>query len=90
MTVPKPPTYTAEQADAWARERGEAAERKRLETSEAADRRTALEIWKAEGGDPADFEREWPSIRKEQLRRRVIDRAEAARRATADYWRERF
>jgi len=73
--------YTLEQfeADRAARERDQ--ERRNQERRERAEKAAAWKAWKAEGGSEADFERERPKIRDEGRRRRIFERASAARSA---------
>ena len=68
--------YTMEQflADKEAREK----EQERRERTEKGEARRA---WKDEGSSEEDFEREWPKIRDEGRRRRIFERAQAARAA---------
>ncbi len=53
----------------------EAEKKARHERMEKTDARLA---WLAEGGDEASFERQWPSLRDEARRRRVMERSEQA------------
>lgn len=67
-------------------ERAEAARRARLEEEARAEReerekRAAFRSWTAQGGAPQDFEAEWPAMRAEATRRRVLE-ADAAARAS--------
>jgi hypothetical protein len=73
--------YTAEmhQAHVEAEEKRKAEEeRQRLERSE---KETARRAWLADGGRAGDFEREWPGLRNEARRRRVVDADREAREA---------
>lgn len=47
---------------------------------EERDKQAAFRSWVAQGGAPGDFEREWPAMRAETIRRRTLD-AEADARA---------
>jgi hypothetical protein len=52
--------------------------------AERVERNAARAAWLASGGDDGSFEAQWPSLRDEARRRRVLDRsgqAEAAARA---------
>jgi hypothetical protein len=71
--------YTLEQfeADRQAREEREAKEEE--ERRERADKGAAKAAWIRDGGNARDFEREWPTLRDEQRRRRVMDADQRAR-----------
>ena len=73
--------YTMEQflADKEAREKEQ--ERREQERSERTEKGEARRAWKDEGSSEEDFEREWPKIRDEGRRRRIFERAQAARAA---------
>lgn len=62
------------------------AEEKRKAAEEQAhkdrtEKETARRAWTADGGNAADFEREWPTLRDEGRRRRVVDADRRAREA---------
>jgi hypothetical protein len=46
---------------------------------ESTEREAARRVWLADGGREADFEREWPTLRDEGRRRRVVDADQKAR-----------
>lgn len=52
------------------------------ESRERHERLSAERDYLAEGGDAKAFEREWPAIKAESLRRRTADREEQRRRAS--------
>jgi Ni/Co efflux regulator RcnB len=65
-------------------ERAEADRRARLEEGARAEReerekRAAFRDWTAQGGNPQDFEAEWPAMRTAATRRRVEESAASAR-----------
>jgi len=62
-------------------------ERERAERIEAELKAAARMSW---GGTEAEFEREWPTMRVEMLRKRTIADAEAARSRFADQVRGFF
>jgi hypothetical protein len=43
------------------------------------ERELLLRAWKADGGSEADFRREWPRLRDEARRQRVLDADRRAR-----------
>ncbi|HVG21249.1 MAG TPA: hypothetical protein VNI02_19540 [Blastocatellia bacterium] len=55
-------------------------EKQRAE-AEKTLRAEALQTWVANGGDEASFKKEWPSIRSEMLKRKVLEQDEERRRA---------
>jgi hypothetical protein len=70
--------YTKEMHEAYRQEQDEKAakeEEKRRESMEEAARRA----WLVDGGSEADFQREWPKLRDEGRRRRVVDADRRAR-----------
>src|SRR4051794_36462751 len=74
--------YTAEMHAAY-RARVEEEERKEREAArERTEKESARRAWLADGGREADFEKEWPKLRDEGRRQRVID---ADRRAREEF-----
>jgi hypothetical protein len=71
--------YTQEmyQADLKAREEAKAKEEQ--ERKEATEKESARRAWLADGGSEADFEKEWPKLRDEGRKRRVMDADRTAR-----------
>jgi hypothetical protein len=77
--------YTLEQfgADKQVREEREAREEE--ERKERAEKGAAKRAWLRDGGNARDFERQWPTLRDEARKKRVMDadsRARANQRAT--------
>ena len=70
----------AEQGRAEQRERAKREEAARSEREER-EKRAAFRNWTAQGGNPGDFEAEWPAMRAEATRRRVLDADAEARAA---------
>jgi hypothetical protein len=71
--------YTAEMHEEYRREQDEKEEQKRQERTERTEKESARRVWMADGGREADFEREWPRLRDEGRRRRVVDADKRAR-----------
>jgi hypothetical protein len=71
--------YTAEMHEAYRREQDEKEEQKRQERAERTEKESARLEWIRDGGREADFEREWPRLRDEGRRRRVVDADKRAR-----------
>jgi len=64
----------------YRKEQDEKAARKTEGRSERMEKESARRAWIADGGAGADFfEREWPKLRDEGQRRRVVDAARRAR-----------
>jgi hypothetical protein len=42
---------------------------------------STLHSWVASGGSEEEFEQEWPTLRREMLRQRTLEREESARAA---------
>ena len=75
---------TPEDVDRMVAEKEAEAEAEAKARRERLEKHTALAAWRAEGGDDASFEREYPKLRDEARRRRVVEqtgRAEAAARS---------
>ena len=73
--------YTLEDFEAYRKEQDEKATKEAEERRERTEKESARRAWLADGGNSGDFEREWPKLRDEGRRRRVID---ADRRARED------
>ena len=71
--------YTLEQfeADKQAREEREAKQKE--ERQEKAEREAARRAWIRDGGNPRDFERQWPELRDEARKQRVMSADARAR-----------
>ena len=64
--------YTAEMHEEYRRQQDEKAAREQQERRERTEKESARRTWLAEGGRTEDFEREWPQLRDEGRRRRVV------------------
>ena len=73
--------YTLEQHQEYRRQQDEKAAREEQERRESVEKGNAYNAWVRDGGRPADFEREWPKLRDELRRRRLVDADEQARAA---------
>jgi len=71
--------YTLEDHEAYRKEQEEKAAREAEERRERMEKASARRAWLADGGKEADFEREWPKLRNEGRRRRVVDADRRAR-----------
>ena len=73
------PKYTAEMHEEYRRQQDEKAAKEEQERRERTEKESARRAWLAEGGRVEDFEREWPQLRDEGRRRRVVDADRRAR-----------
>lgn len=73
--------YTLEDHEAYRKEQDEKAAKEADERRERTEKETARRAWLADGGTEADFQREWPKLRDEGRRRRVVDADRRAREA---------
>jgi hypothetical protein len=71
--------YTLEDHEAYRKEQDEKAAKEEEARNARVEKEAARCAWKADGGSEADFEREWPKLRDEGRRRRVMDADRAAR-----------
>ena len=71
---------TTEDVDAMAAQKDAEAEAEHKARRERTEKNDAYAAWITQGGDEASFEKEWPTLRDEARRRRVIDANEEARR----------
>jgi hypothetical protein len=71
--------YTLEDHEAYRKEQDEKAAKEEEARREKTEKESARRAWMADGGKVADFEREWPKLRDEGRRRRVVDAARRAR-----------
>jgi hypothetical protein len=71
--------YTLEDHEAYRQEQDEKAAREAEERREQMEKESARGAWLADGGNQEDFEREWPKLRDEGRRRRVVDADRRAR-----------
>jgi len=78
--------YTAEMHEKYRKEQDEKAAAAAQARREGREKESARRAWLADGGNAADFERQWPKLRDEARGQRVLGadaRArEAQRRAT--------
>jgi hypothetical protein len=72
-------TYTKEMHEAYRRNVDEQAKRKEEANRERTERESARQAWIRDGGAEADFQREWPRLRDEGRRRRIVDADRRAR-----------
>jgi hypothetical protein len=73
--------YTMEMHEEYRRKEDEKAAKLEQERRERMEKETARQAWLADGGREGDFEREWPKLRDEGRRRRVVDADRHAREA---------
>jgi hypothetical protein len=71
--------YTKEMHEEYRQEQDEREAKKKEEQRERVEKESARRVWMADGGREADFEREWPRLRAEGRRRRVVDADKRAR-----------
>jgi len=71
--------YTEEMHEAYRKEQDEKAAREAEGRSERMEKESARRAWIADGGSEADFERDWPKLRDEGRRRRVLGADRRAR-----------
>lgn len=74
--------YTKEMHEAYRKEQDEKAARAAEEQRERTKKGSARQAWLADGGAEADFEREWPKLRDQGRRQRVVDADKRAREET--------
>ncbi len=72
--------YTREMFEEYRRQQDEKAAKEAEERHETAERESARRAWIRDGGNERDFKRQWPEMRDEARRRRIMD---ADRRARA-------
>lgn len=72
-------TYTKEMHEAYRKEQDEKAAKEEEARNERMEKESARRAWMADGGREADFEKEWPKLRDEGRRRRVVDADRRAR-----------
>ena len=71
--------YTKETHEAYRKEQDEKAAKEEEKRREMTEKESARRAWLADGVTEADFEREWPKLRDEGRRRRVVDADRRAR-----------
>ena len=72
-------TYTKEMHEAYRQKEDEKAAKEEEARNERMEKESARRAWLGDGGREADFEKEWPKLRDEGRRRRVVDAARRAR-----------
>lgn len=85
-----PPSISPEQVALNKQRAKEQREQEERESKERHDRDVALEAWRAEGGDPGEFDVQWPELRDEARRRAVSERIEQQRRNSNRAYKETF
>jgi hypothetical protein len=65
--------YTKEDFLEYRRKVDEKAKKEEEAKRERTEKESARRAWLADGGSEADFEKEWPSLRNQARRKRVID-----------------
>ena len=71
--------YTLEDHEAYRRQQDKKAAKEEEARRERTEKESGRRAWLADGGSEADFEREWPKLRDEGRRRRVVDADSRAR-----------
>lgn len=71
--------YTKAIYEQFRKEQDEKAKKKEEANRERMEKESARRAWLADGGSAGDFEREWPKLRDEGRRRRVMDADHRAR-----------
>jgi hypothetical protein len=71
--------YTAEDHLEFRRRQDEQAKKEEEANRERTEKESARRVWLADGGREANFEKEWPKLRDEGRRQRVIDADRRAR-----------
>lgn len=72
-------TYSKEMHEHFRKEQDAKAARVEEDHRERTERESLLRAWLADGGSEADFRREWPRLRDEERRQRVLDADKHAR-----------
>jgi hypothetical protein len=73
--------YTKADHEAYRARIQEQERREQQEITERTEKESARRAWLADGGRAEDFEKEWPNLKNEGRRRRVIDADRRAREA---------
>ncbi len=71
--------YTLEQFEAEKQAREEREAKQKEERQEKAEKESARRAWILDGGNARDFERQWPALRDEARRKRVMNADQRAR-----------
>jgi hypothetical protein len=72
-------TYTKEMHEAYRKEQDEKAKKEEEANRERMEKESARRAWIRDGGSEADFEEEWPKLRDEGRRQRVMSADQKAR-----------
>jgi hypothetical protein len=83
-STPVSERYTREEFERDLKARREKEAREEEERKEKSEKESARRAWLRDGGNARDFERQWPQLRDEARRRRIMDadqRARASQRA---------
>jgi hypothetical protein len=73
--------YTKEMHEEYRKEQDEKAAKEEKARQERTEKESARRAWLADGGAATDFEREWPTLRDEGRRQRVMSADQRAREA---------
>jgi hypothetical protein len=73
--------YTQEMYEEYRKDQDEKAAKEEQERRERTEKESARQAWVADGGRAEDFEKEWPKLRDEGRRRRIVDADRQAREA---------
>lgn len=71
--------YTKEMHEAYRKEQDEKAAKEEETRNARMEKETARKAWIRDGGSAADFEKEWPSLRDQGRRQRVLNADQKAR-----------
>jgi hypothetical protein len=71
--------YTIEDYEQYRKEQDEKAAKEAEERQERTEKESARRAWLTDGGNARDFEREWPKLRDQGRRERVLHAARRAR-----------
>jgi hypothetical protein len=71
--------YTLEDHEAYRKQQDDRAAKEEEARNARTEKESARRAWLADGGREADFEKEWPKLRDEGRRRRVVDADRRAR-----------
>jgi hypothetical protein len=72
--------YTREDHEECRRQVDERAKKEEEANRERTEKESARRVWLADGGRETDFEKEWPSLRNQARRQRVLDADQKARK----------
>jgi hypothetical protein len=71
--------YTLEEYETYRQQQDEKAAKEAEQRRERTEKESVRLAWLADGGKQADFEREWPKLRDEGRRQRMMDADRRAR-----------